>query len=46
MLEPVGDFFVHVLDGQKASSTLVSSNKLLNLDSGGRPTVIHFYDGG
>jgi len=45
--EPVGDFFVHLVRGVSADSTdegLTSSYKLLARS--GKPTVIHFYDGG
>jgi hypothetical protein len=45
--EPVGDFYVHVLRGQEVEPTMVSSTKLLSgTSNGGRPSVIHFYDGG
>lgn len=44
--EPVGDFYVHLLVGQVVSKELTSSQKLLRLSNGNRPSVIHFYDGG
>ena len=42
MGEPVGDFYVHLLQGQEVSDRLVSSPGLLR----GKPTVIHLYSGG
>jgi hypothetical protein len=44
--EPVGDFYVHLVDpaGGTVGSTLISSTKLLTTE--GKPSVIHFYDGG
>jgi hypothetical protein len=43
--EPVGDFYVNLVDpGGAVSSMLVSSTKLLTTE--GKPSVIHFYDGG
>ena len=47
--EPVGDFYVHVLNrgaglAPNTRPQLVSSTKLLTQQ--GKPTVIHFYDGG
>ena len=47
--EPVGDFYVHVLNRgaglvPNTRPQLVSSTKLLTQE--GKPTVIHFYDGG
>jgi len=51
MAEPVGDFYVHVLNHREAADgpkqeakQMVSSTKLLTQN--GAPTVIHFYDGG
>lgn len=44
MAEPVGDFYVHLVDGADVSKDLTSSTKLLS--SKKIPTVIHFYDGG
>jgi hypothetical protein len=44
--EPVGEFFVHVLAGQEASTEIISSKRLLTGANQGKPTVIHFYDGG
>ena len=44
--EPVGDFYVHLLKGQEISKEMTSSQKLLRLSNGNRPSVIHFYDGG
>ena len=43
-LEPVGDFYVHLVHGQEVDKDLTSSTKLLSLT--GRPSVIHFYNGG
>ena len=40
--DPVGDFYVHLLQGSNVATELTSSTKLLN----GQPSVIHFYDGG
>ena len=41
--EPVGDFYVHIVQGQSVDTDkLVTSTKLLK----GQPSVIHFYDGG
>ena len=43
--EQVGDFYVHLVRGPTATDArLISSTKLLS--STGKPTVIHFYDGG
>jgi len=42
--EPIGDFYVHLVDGANVAQTLTSSTKLLT--SQNVPTVIHFYDGG
>lgn len=43
--EKVGDFYVHLVHGPMSiDSDLSSSAKLLT--STGKPTVIHFYDGG
>mmetsp|Transcript_40262 Transcript_40262/g.78728 ORF Transcript_40262/g.78728 Transcript_40262/m.78728 type:complete len:102 (+) Transcript_40262:107-412(+) len=45
--EPVGDFFVHLVRGVVMDSIdtgLTSNYKLLART--GKPTVIHFYDGG
>ena len=50
--EPVGDFYVKLVrTAAEDGSTVVdremtSSPKLLSYGSGGKPTVIHFYDGG
>jgi len=48
--EEVGDFYVHMLHGPSTKISidkdLTSSTKLLKLESGNKPTVIHFYDGG
>jgi hypothetical protein len=41
---PVGDFYVHLLQGQQVLPDMISSNKLLRLANQGRPTVIDFYD--
>jgi len=44
-LEKVGDFYVHVVhDPSFIDTKLTSSNKLLSTT--GKPTVMHFYDGG
>jgi hypothetical protein len=42
--EPVGDFYVHLVREGTVDSDLTSSTKLLSMT--GKPTVIHFYDGG
>ena len=44
MAEPVGDFYVHLVDGAEVSKDLTSSTKLLTAKK--VPTVMHFYDGG
>jgi len=52
MREPVGDFYVHLVQSAPSSSPgavvidkdLKSSTALLSLPK--KPTVIHFYDGG
>jgi len=44
-MEPVGDFYVHLLEGTQVSKDLTSSTKLLRL-SNQHATVIHFYNGG
>lgn len=44
--EPVGDFYVHLLQRQEVSKEMTSSTNLLRLSNGNRPSVIHFYDGG
>ena len=44
MGDPVGDFYVHLLKGEEPSREMTSSTKLLT--QSGKPTVIHFYDGG
>ena len=57
-MDPVGDFYVHVLnrnEGQTANAAtaaattgakLISSKWLITQVGGGKPAVIHFYDGG
>ena len=41
--EKVGDFYAHLVNGpNEVNPQLMSSTKLL----AGKPTVIHFYDGG
>ena len=42
----MGEFYVHVVRGQEVSNDLTSSNSLLRIANGNRPSVIHFYDGG
>ena len=42
----MGEFYVHVVQGQEVSKELISSNRLLRIANGNRPSVIHFYDGG
>ena len=48
MREPVGDFYVHLVKGTPSGISvdrdLTSSTGLLSRT--GKPTVIHFYDGG
>jgi hypothetical protein len=44
MPETIGDFYVHLVEGETISKSLTSSTKLLT--SKKVPTVIHFYDGG
>jgi hypothetical protein len=44
--EPVGDFYVHLLQGEHVvASEMTSSTKLLTNNGGKIATVIHFYDG-
>ena len=53
-MEPVGDFYVHVLnrkcegqtDTTRTTTNLISSKWLITQVGGGKPAVIHFYDGG
>ena len=42
--EPVGDFYVYLLDRRQVSKEMTSSTKLLR--NGTKPSVIHFYNGG
>jgi hypothetical protein len=44
MSDPVGDFYVHLVDEGVVSKDLISSTRLLS--SKNVPTVMHFYDGG
>lgn len=45
--EPVGDFYMRIVRGPSdVDDGLTSSTKLLAHDSGDRPSVIHFYNGG
>lgn len=46
MAEPVGDFYVYLLQGEDPSPEMISSTKLLTQNNRNKPTVIHFYDGG
>lgn len=55
-MDPVGDFYVHVLNRNEdqtanaataaAANGLISSKWLITQVGGGKPAVIHFYDGG
>lgn len=45
--EKVGDFYVHLVKGPtEVENNLTSSTKLLSGSNAGKPSVIHFYDGG
>jgi len=44
MTDPVGDFYVHILQGTQVDTQLTSSTKLLTEKN--IPSVISFYDGG
>ena len=52
-MDPVGDFYVHVLSRNEeqtangaTAAKLFSSKWLITQVGGGKPAVIHFYDGG
>ena len=52
-MDPIGDFYVHVLNRNEdqtangaTAAKLISSKWLITQVGGGKPAVIHFYDGG
>jgi 3-methyladenine DNA glycosylase Mpg len=42
--ETVGEFYVYLIHGSDVALEMTSSTKLLS--TMGKPSVIHFYDGG